>query len=380
MRIGMIAGESSGDQLGAALITALRGHWPDLEIEGIAGEQMQAAGCRALESIDELSIIGFVEVLRRYPQLRRLRERVIEHFLADPPDLFVGIDAPEFNLEVEERLRGQGVMTVHYVSPTVWAWRRNRLKKIERAVDLMLTLFPFEAAYYRAHGVQVEFVGHPKADEIALQSDRAGARESLALPADPPIIALLPGSRKSEWRYLIKPFLETAVWCKAQRSELEFVVPLMGERGRRWFENMHARVTPQLDVFRYDGQAQALMAASDVVLAASGTAALEAMLLKRPMVIAYRMAWLNYWLLRRMVDIEHFSLPNLLAGESLVPEFIQDQVRPEVLGAALLAWLDDPRRVQVSQAAFLALHKTLKQSASQRAAQAIYSLKHAAGS
>lgn len=374
IRVGMVAGESSGDQLGAALIRALRDSGLEIEVQGIAGEHMRAAGCEALDSSENLSIIGIVEVVRRYPELRALRERIIEHFLSTRPDVFIGVDAPEFNLEVEERLRAARIKTVHYVSPTVWAWRQGRMRKIARAVDLMLTLFPFEAAYYRQHGVAVEFVGHPKADEIPLQVDRQAAREQLGLPQDRPTVALLPGSRKSEWRYLIAPFLETALWCQARRPELVFGAPLIGQRGRRWFESVRARVAPNLEVHCYDGQATQLMAAADVVLAASGTASLEAMLLKRPMVVAYRLAWLNYWLLRRMVDVDFYALPNLLAGEGLVPEFIQAGVNAADLGAAVLSWLDDRERVQWLQERFDGLHKILRKNASAHAAQAVANL------
>jgi lipid-A-disaccharide synthase len=379
MRIGMVAGESSGDQLGAALIKALRASALAIEVQGIAGEEMRAAGCKALDSSENLSIIGIVEVVRRYPELRALRERIIEHFLNERPDVFIGVDAPEFNLEVEERLRAAGIKTVHYVSPTVWAWRRGRMRKIARAVDLMLTVFPFEAAYYREQGVPVEFVGHPKADEIPLQVDRQAARAELGLPEDRPIVALLPGSRKSEWRYLMAPFLRTALWCQARRPELIFGAPLIGERGQRWFESTRARVAPNLNVYCFDGRSTQLMAAADVVLTASGTASLEAMLLKRPMVVAYRLAWLNYWVLRRLVDVDFYALPNLLAGEGLVPEFIQTGVNAADLGAAVLSWLDDRERVQWLQERFDGLHRTLQKNASAHAAQAITRLVQGAG-
>ena len=378
MRIAIVAGEASGDILGAGLIEALREKLPDAQFEGVAGVRMTAAGCHALYPVEELSVMGLVEVLRHLPRLLRLRADLARHFSATRPDVFIGIDAPDFNLGLERRLKQAGIPTVHYVSPSVWAWRRGRLRGIARAVDLMLTLFPFESAFYREHGLREHYVGHPMADSIPEHSDRSAARAALDLSMDGELVALLPGSRRSELRYLAEPFLRTALWLRERRPALRFAAPLATPATRLMFEQMRQRIAPDLPVTIVEGRAREVMAAADVVLVASGTATLEAMLLKRPMVMAYRLSGFSHWLLKRMVKTPYFALPNLLANRKLVPEFIQDQVTPENLGQALLEFLDKPERVTELEQAFTTIHHELRRDASRQAATAVLELIHGA--
>lgn len=373
LRVGLVAGEVSGDLIGAGLIDAIRRRVPAAEFEGIAGPRMAERGCKVLYPMERLSVMGLVEVLGRYRELRAARARIATHFRADPPDVFVGIDAPDFNLGLETRLRAAGTPTVHYVSPTVWAWRRGRLRTIARAVDLILTLFPFEEAFYREHDVAVRYVGHHLADAIPEQSDPRSARVALGLPEDGELVALLPGSRESEVSRLAELFVQAAHWCVARRPGLRFAAPFASAATRARFEVALAR-HPGLDCRLFDGRSREVMAAADAVLLASGTASLEAMLLKRPMVVAYRLAPLSYWLIRRMMYIDRYSLPNLLAGERLVPEFVQDAATPPALGAALLDLLAAPARVRQLQERFTALHRQLRRDANERAAEAVLEL------
>lgn len=373
MRIGLVVGEASGDILGAGLMRAIRARVPQASFEGVAGPRMAALGCRVLHSSERLSVMGLVEVLGHYRELHAMRADLVRHFRAEPPDVFVGIDAPEFNLGLEARLKAAGIRTAHYVSPQVWAWRRGRLRTIARSVDLMLTLFPFEAGFYGEHGVPVRFVGHPLADAIPGESDRGAARAALGLPAEGEIIAMLPGSRQSEVSRLAEVFVRTARWCLAHRPGLRFAVPLVNAGTRRLFEAALAG-DPGLPLTLFDGRSREVMAAADAVLLASGTATLEAMLLKRPMVVAYRMAPATHWLAKRLIYIDRYSIPNLLAGERLVPEFIQGAARPEAMGAELLAYLEDPRRAAAMHARFTELHEAIRRNADERAAEAVLEL------
>lgn len=371
LRIGIIAGELSGDLLGAGLIKAIREKHPDAIIDGIGGAQMIAQGFTSLFPLEELSVMGLFEVLAHLPRLLRIRRAVVKHFRADPPDVFVGIDAPDFNLGVERRLKDAGIPTVHYVSPSVWAWRQGRIKTIARSVDRMLTLFPFEAAFYREHKVPVSFVGHPLADLIPERVDSAAARAALHLPADAPLVALLPGSRAGEVARLADVFIATVHCCVHQRPGVHFVVPLANKVTRDIFVHALGRHVGDLPVHLIDGNARQVMAASNAVLLASGTATLEALLLKRPMVVAYRLSPLTYWFAKRLVRLPHFALPNLLAGRALVPEFIQDAVIPEALGAAVLNCLDDTATRAALIAAFNDLHARLRCDADHSAAAAV---------
>ncbi len=376
MHIGIIAGELSGDILGAGLIQALRARYPNALIEGIGGPKMLAAGFKSHYPLETLSVMGLVEVLKHYPRLKKCRDSLRDHFLQHPPDVFIGIDAPDFNLGLEYALKSAGITTVHYVSPSVWAWRQYRLRKIARACDLMLTLFPFEATYYQRHQIPVQFVGHPLADDIPLQVDKLAARIHLGLPHQGILVALLPGSRRNEIRQLGSRFLQTACWLLARRSDLRFIMPLAPHPHLKTLLTQQiAEIAPDLPLTLLDGQSREAMAAADVVLMASGTATLEAMLLKRPMVVAYRTAELTYWLAKWLVHIPYFSLPNLLAQEALVPEFLQHQVTPEKLGAACLQWLENPDQVALLQKRFTDLHHQLRRSANQEAADAVSKLK-----
>ena len=373
-RIGIVAGESSGDRLGAGLIKELYKRRSDLAIEGVAGPSMIEAGCKALYPMNRLAVMGIVEVLGRYRGLLRLRKKLVEHFLADPPDLFIGIDAPEFNLELEEQLHQAEIPTVHYVGPQVWAWREGRLAKIARAVDLMLVLFPFEEAYYRRHAIPVRFVGHPLADEIPLDIDKFQLRTDLGLPVSKTIMALLPGSRANEWRYHVEPFIHTALWLTHRHPGLHFAIPLVSPESRNSVQGMLDRIGPDLPVSLYDGRSREVLGAADVVLTVSGTASLESLLLKRPMVVVYRMGWLSYAIARLMVRLPYFSLPNLLAGRRIIPELLQSEVQPEKLGQAILHWLAHPEAVIALQREFTELHRSLRRKASSRAAEAVLEL------
>lgn len=374
LRIGIVAGEASGDLLGAGLISAIKQRHPDAIFEGIAGPQMIAAGANSLFPMDRLSVMGIVEVLGRYRELLGIRRQLSRYFHENPPDVFIGIDAPDFTLGLEKQLRQVGIKTAHYVSPSVWAWRQRRVKKIAQSTDLMLTLFPFEAKFYQQHQVPVQFVGHPLADTIPMSVDKLAARKALGLSADNKILALLPGSRSNELHYLASTFIETVRGLRAKHPDLDVVVPLANETRRAQFERAMAETADVPAMTLVDGRSREVMAAADVVLLASGTAALEAMLLKRPMVVAYKLAPLTYWLARCLVKVDNYSLPNLLANETLVPEFIQHEATPEKLGQALLTYLENTTVNDVVNQRFNEIHQTLRQNASQQAANAVLDL------
>lgn len=373
-RVAVIAGESSGDRLAAGLILALKRRIPDLVVEGVAGPRMVAAGCQALYPIDRLAIMGLSEVLRHLRAVQTLRNELLQRWTRDPPDLFIGVDVPEFNLAIEEKLRKRGVRTVHYVSPQVWAWREGRLARIGRAIDLLLTVLPFEQDYYRDHGIPARFVGHPLADEIPMSLDQRQARLDLGLPKEGVMIALLPGSRRNEWHYHAKRFLQAALWCRERRQGLRFAVPSVTKKASKVFEQARQRFAPDLPVSLIDGCSQQVITAADVVLTVSGTATLETLLLRRPMVVAYRMGAISYRIARLLVKVPYISLPNLLADRALVPELIQDQVTPEKLGAHVLHWLDNPEQARDLVAEFDRLHGELRRDASNTAADAVLEL------
>ena len=376
LRVGMVAGESSGDQLGAALITALRERIPDLQCFGVAGPKMIAAGCEAWAGAEELAVMGLTEVLPHLPRILRLRAALIGRFLAAPPDVFVGIDAPTFNLGVERRLKDQGIRTVQYVAPQVWAWRQGRARKIGRACDLVLCLLPFETAFYSRHRVPAVFVGHPLADQIPLEVDRQGARAALGLETAATIVALLPGSRIGEIERLGTDFLQAAAWLAERRPDLQFIAPMATARAREVFESKRAEVPAAPKISVLEGRAQQALAACDAAIVASGTATLETLLSRRPMVVAYRFAAFTAFLLRtlRLVKVPYFSQPNLLLGRALVPEFLQEQVNGAALGEALLGRLSDPAYLQQLDQAFLEIHETLRGGAAARAADAILAM------
>ncbi|HEY4215424.1 MAG TPA: lipid-A-disaccharide synthase [Steroidobacteraceae bacterium] len=371
MRVGIVAGESSGDTLGAALITALRARVPDVECFGMAGPKMVAAGCEAWASADELSTMGLFEVLRHLPRLLRLRASLVERFKAARPDVFVGIDVPDFNLGIEKRLKQAGLKTVQYVSPQVWAWREGRVRTIGRSCDLVLCLLPFETDFYAQHGVHAEFVGHPLADQIPLEVDGADARAALGLAADATVVALLPGSRMGEVERLGADFVAAAAWIAARQPGVHFVAPMASGRVRTAFEAFVRAVPGAPPIQLCDGQAQRALAAADAAIVASGTATLETLLCGRPMVAAYRLGALTAFLIRRLAKVQYFSQPNLLAGRGLVPEFFQGQVSGASLGEALLGELRDRDRVLEMKREFRRIHETLRRGGAERAASAI---------
>lgn len=376
MRFALVAGEISGDILGAALIHALKQRFPDATFYGVAGPRMIAAGCEAIESIEALSLMGIAEVVKELPRLFRLRAQLLERFSADKPDCVIGIDAPDFNLGLERRLKQRGLKTVHLVSPTVWAWRQGRVKSIAASVDLMLCLFPFEPKFYQAHAVRAAYVGHPLADELNDEVTPAQARQSLGLPQQGPVVAILPGSRGGELKYLAEPFAQTAAWLHARMPGVRFITPIAKPKLRTTMEQVIARHAPDVNWTLLDGQSRDAMRAADVVLLASGTATLECLLLGRPMVVAYRVAPLTASILRGlgMLKVDKISLPNLLASEAVVPEALQEEVNAPTLGQELYVLLRSHYLQQRQIAQFSAVRAELKRDAAVLSAEAIAKL------
>lgn len=376
LRVAIAAGEASGDTLGAGLIKALRKLSPQAKFFGIAGPGMISAGCEPWYRTEELSVMGLAEILRHLPRLLKLRRQFIKRLQAARPDVFIGIDSPDFNLPVEAALKKSGVPTVQYVSPQVWAWRQSRVAGIRDATDLVLCVLPFEVEFYRTHDVNSVFVGHPLADEVPVEVDAGDARQSLGLPAATAILAVLPGSRSTEVSRLARPFLETGKWLQQRHPGLQVVVALVNDAIRdRYLQATHGvelDPPPRLVV----GRAREVIAAADVVLTASGTASLEAALLKRPMVVAYIISRLTHRLLRvlGLNKLEYFSLPNLLAGRELVPEYLQRQVCPTELGPALERYLNPQGEHENWRDAFTAIHQQLRRNASDGAARAVLDL------
>ncbi len=374
--IALVAGESSGDTLGAALIEALRQRWPQARFCGIAGPKMRAAGCEVWAEAEELAVMGLTEILRHLPRLLRLRRELEARLLQARPDVFIGIDAPEFNLRLERALKRHGLRTVQYVSPQVWAWRQGRVRTMHESCDLMLCLLPFETEFYAQHGVRASFVGHPLADQVPLDVDHSAARAALGLDSAARVVALLPGSRAGEVTRLADDFIGAAAWLAARSPDLRFVAPMATPTVRALFEQALQRVPGAPPVLVTDGQAQRALIAADAVLVASGTATLETLLCRRPMVVAYRLAALTAFVLRRLgvVKVAHFSQPNLLLGRGAVPEFFQSAVTPAALGAAVLEQLEDtPARRQLLLD-FERVHRQLRAGGAQAAAQAIAEL------
>ena len=372
MHVAIVAGEASGDILGAGLIAALRQIYPDAHFSGIGGPRMIAEGFHSLFDMERLSVMGIVDPLKRLPELLSIRRRIKRYCLLQPVDVFIGIDSPDFTLNIERFLKKRGIATVHYVSPSVWAWRQGRIHGIRKSVDLMLTLLPFEAEFYQRHQVPVCFVGHPLADQIAMQVDVAAARQQLGIAADSKVVALMPGSRRSEVALLGDLFLQVANHLQ-QDADYLFVLPAANRERLAQLQQLLAGY-PALQVRLLDGQSHLAMAAADAVLLASGTTALEAMLFKKPMVVAYRMAPLSFAIISRLVKTAYVSLPNLLAGRQLVPELIQDQATVANLVAAMQRQLHDRDLREALVQAFCQLHQSLRADASATAAKAIEQL------
>lgn len=371
--IGILAGEPSGDLLGAGLIAALKKTNPHISFVGIGGPAMIAAGCQSLYEMHHLSVMGIIDPLLRLPQLLKIRHGVQQYFLQNKPDMFIGIDSPDFNLGIELKLRKANIPVVHYVSPSVWAWRRRRIFKIAKAVDLMLTLLPFEAEFYEKNNVPVKFVGHPLADQIPLVPDKLAARRKLNLSSDKIYIALLPGSRSSELKQHAELFLKTALLCGG--NNIEFITSSVSAEHQQAFYSAKQTVAPNLPMHFFTRCSHEVLAACDVVLAVSGTVTLEAMLFKRPMVIAYRLGRFTFALAKRLIKVPAIGLPNLLNHEKCVPEFIQDQATPETLAAALRDYLDHPEKIKQLEHQFTELHQKLRLNASDTAAEAVRGVK-----
>jgi lipid-A-disaccharide synthase len=376
LRVGLLAGEASGDTLGADLIHSLRKLAPDAKFFGVAGPKMQAAGCEVWEPAESFAVMGLFDVLRDLPRLAKLLARIKRMFLTARPDVFVGIDAPDTNLRIARTLHAAGIPTVQYVSPQVWAWRQGRARHIRESVDLVLCLLPFEKRFYDEHGIQAEFVGHPLADAIPEKVDREAARRALGLAPDAAVVALLPGSRRGEVARLAADFAATIRWMAQRRPGLKFVAPMASAATRQIFSRILARDAPAIEVQLIDGRATTALSAADVVLVASGTASLEAALCKRPMVVVYRLGALTGWMLTRfnLVRSKFFAQPNLLADRRVVGEYFQRQIIPESIGAELLMWLDDTERRSALEREFSRIHAELRRGAGPRAAQAILSL------
>ena len=372
-RFVLAAGEASGDLLAGLLLSGMKARWPTLTSQGIGGPRMAEQGFEAWWPHEKLAVRGYVEVLRHYREIVGIRRQLAERVLAQPPDLFIGVDAPDFNLPLEATLKARGVRCVHFVSPSVWAWRGERVKTISRSVDHLLCVFPFEPALYAAHGVAATYVGHPLADVIPLDVPRASCRTALGLQASDTVVALMPGSRRSELHYIAPRLLGAAARLAVERPELQFVLPVV-PGFRPMLRALCERYAPGLDIKLLDGQSHAALAACDVVIVASGTATLEAALFKRPMVIAYAMHPLSWQMMKRMRYQPWVGLPNILLGDFAVPELLQGDATPQRLADAPLQWLDDPAAAKHLHARFDALHLQLRRNTAQAATDAIQAI------
>lgn len=374
LTIGLVAGETSGDILGAALIRALKQQVHHVRFVGVAGPLMQVEGCEAWYEMEELAVMGIVEVLGRLPRLLQIRIDLTKRFAKLRPDVFVGIDAPDFNITLERKLKQTGIKTIHYVSPSVWAWRKNRVFKIGEATNLVLALLPFEKQFYDRYDIPCRFIGHTMADIIPLQPDKQAARAQLNITHDAKCLAILPGSRRSEVEMLSADFLHAALILTKDFPQLQILVPIVNQQRWQQFEAIYREILPTLTLKFLDGQARLAMMAADITLLASGTASLECMLAKCPMVVGYRMKPVTYWLAKHLIKIPFISLPNLLAGEKLVPEFIQQDCQPVLLAASLKSLLNNKKKVEQLKKTFLQLHKSIRCHTNQQAAEAILEL------
>ncbi|EJB8414895.1 lipid-A-disaccharide synthase [Vibrio vulnificus] len=372
LRIGIVAGELSGDTLGEGFIKAIKAVHPDAEFVGIGGPKMIALGCQSLFDMEELAVMGLVEVLGRLPRLLKVKAELVRYFTENPPDVFVGIDAPDFNLRLELDLKNAGIKTVHYVSPSVWAWRQKRIFKIAKATHLVLAFLPFEKAFYDKFNVPCEFIGHTLADTIPLESDKAPARELLGLEQDKQWLAVLPGSRGSELKMLSQPFIETCKKLQQAFPELGFVVALVNQKRREQFEQAWKEYAPELDFKLVDDTARNVITASDAVMLASGTVALECMLLKRPMVVGYRVNAVTAFLAKRLLKTQYVSLPNIMADTELVKEYLQDDCTPDNLFGEVSRLLEGDNHQMLDK--FTEMHHWIRKDADQQAANAVLKL------
>ncbi|WP_338401490.1 lipid-A-disaccharide synthase [Neptunicella marina] len=372
VRIGIVVGEVSGDILGTGLIQSLKKRYPNAVFEGIGGPQMQALGFNSLYDMEELAVMGLFEVLARLRRLLHIRKQLVEHFIANPPDVFIGIDAPDFNLTLEKKLKQADIKTVHYVSPSVWAWRQKRVFKVEQATNLVLCLLPFEKQFYDKFSIPAEFVGHTLADQMPIEPDTVGARKKLNLDAGKPVLAVLPGSRNNEVKLLLEPFLQACELLAESIPDLQVVIPVANAKRHQQIESWLTQHPQLYSLTLVDKQSRDVMTASDVILLASGTATLEAMLCKKPMLVAYKFTALTAMILRRMIKMAYFSLPNLLAGEKKVTELLQEQVQPEVIAVELKRLFSQDNSELINL--FTELHQQLNCDADERAADAVQRL------
>ncbi len=374
MRIGICAGEQSGDLLAGELIKAIKHKHPDAEFIGIAGEKMVAQGCKVIFPVSDLSVMGVAEVLPKIPKILRIRKQVLQYFLDNPPDVFIGVDAPDFNLPLEAKLKATGIKTVHYVSPTIWAWREKRAYKIKKSADLVLCLFPFEPALYERYKVPAVYVGHPAADKLPTLCNRSEVRVHFGYDEKAKLVALLPGSRKMEIERMGKLFLETAHWLHKKDPSIQFILPLAKPQMREHFKNAlkNSHYTYVLKIV--DEQAFDAIKASDVVLVTSGTATLETFLLNRPMVVVYKMSGFNWLLAKLLVNVKYIALPNIIANAPLVPELLQHEATAENCGRAVLDWLQSPEKCEKLKERYKPYRESLQRGAADQAANAVLNL------
>ena len=376
LKVGIVAGEASGDILAAGLIKQLKKRFPHATFEGIAGPKMQTQGCQSLFDMEELSVMGLIEVLSRLRRLMFVRKSLLNHFLANPPDVFIGVDAPDFNLGLELKLKKHGIKTVQYVSPTVWAWREKRIFKIANATNLVLSIFPFEKKLYDKHHIPCEFVGHTMADDIAIKPDKQKARHALQLKENAIVLAVLPGSRKREVDTLIDVFIQSCLLLKSDVAELKVLIPVINRQRKDQVDEYIRTHNPDLCVQVVIGRAREVMIASDAVLLASGTATLEAMLCKKNMVTAYKLSGITYQIMKRLYKAKYFALPNVLANEKLIPELLQDDVIPETISKLLLPMLTtknaEDQKLLINK--FEIMHESLKKGADIQSATAVSNL------
>lgn len=376
LRIGIVAGETSGDILAAGLIKQLKLQYPNATFEGIAGPKMLAQGCHSLFEMEELSVMGLIEVLPKLRRLMFIRKSLLHYFLENPPDVFIGVDAPDFNLGLEAKLKAQNIKTVHYVSPTVWAWREKRIFKIAKATNLVLSIFPFEKQVYDKHNIPCEFVGHTMADDIELKPDQIKARQSLQILDKQLVLAVLPGSRKREVETLLDIFIKASLLLKPQLEDFKVVIPVVNRQRKAQVDDYIRQHLPELDIQIVIGHARDVMVAADAVLLASGTATLEAMFCKKNMVAAYKLSGLTYQMMKWLYKAKYFTLPNVLADEQLIPELLQDDVNPQTIAALLLPMLKekDSEAQQALIGKFETLHQSLRKGADHQAALAVSNL------